>query len=330
MQLKYTLYLHYPVQFFWLMPCHKPFSASSFTSHKCTCVGAAGDVPQEKPKGFLGNQASALKSLLTPFSDPQVNARLISLCVASALCSVATLIHDTYLPIYLSEQLGLSNTKVSHSQQSGPKFGIHTPASFMYNLIKPVGWPLLLPYQTPVIKSLVGHQMVSFISFLLKKEHFISYMQEPSGFCIAHHKHASFWSQKRPLLSLKHCLKCTSLTHTVDFEFCDIPAGSSKQCNLKDQRLNFWRLWSADRKPSGYSTVSMQCQQERIWDSCWHPVPQSHGHFWDLAYHTQQANVCSLWLGLCQLWNSSNSLLDHSRSPLLSESRSPFCLNPSS
>lgn len=30
---------------------------------------------------------------------------------AQALCSVATLIHDTYLPIYLQDVLGLSNTK---------------------------------------------------------------------------------------------------------------------------------------------------------------------------------------------------------------------------
>jgi hypothetical protein len=28
------------------------------------------------------------------------------------LCSVATLIHDTYLPVYLSDVLHLSNTKV--------------------------------------------------------------------------------------------------------------------------------------------------------------------------------------------------------------------------
>lgn len=30
------------------------------------------------------------------------------------LCSVATLIHDTYLPVYLSEVLHLSNSKVRH------------------------------------------------------------------------------------------------------------------------------------------------------------------------------------------------------------------------
>ena len=38
------------------------------------------------------------------------------------LCSVATLIHDTYLPVYLQDQLGMSNSKVClagswHDQQ---------------------------------------------------------------------------------------------------------------------------------------------------------------------------------------------------------------------
>jgi biotin operon repressor len=28
------------------------------------------------------------------------------------LCSLATLIHDSYLPVYIQDELGLSNTKV--------------------------------------------------------------------------------------------------------------------------------------------------------------------------------------------------------------------------
>ena len=64
----------------------------------------AGSSSEQKP--------SALKALLTPFSDSAANAKLLALCGAGALSSVATLIHDTYLPIYLSEVLGLSNTKV--------------------------------------------------------------------------------------------------------------------------------------------------------------------------------------------------------------------------
>lgn len=45
--------------------------------------------------------------------DPACNAKLQALCVAGSLSSVATLIHDTYLPLYLQDVLGLSNTKVS-------------------------------------------------------------------------------------------------------------------------------------------------------------------------------------------------------------------------
>ena len=75
-------------------------------------AGATAGEPEQEAKGFIAKQRQALKTLLTPFSDPSVNARLLSLCVASALCSVATLIHDTYLPVYLQDQLGLSNTKV--------------------------------------------------------------------------------------------------------------------------------------------------------------------------------------------------------------------------
>lgn len=77
------------------------------------CCAAAADEPSKGAGGFASQRLQSVKSLFTPFSDPAVNARLVALCVASALCSVATLIHDTYLPVYLQDQLGLSNTKVN-------------------------------------------------------------------------------------------------------------------------------------------------------------------------------------------------------------------------
>ena len=43
------------------------------------------------------SQAGGLRALLNPLSDPACNARLVALCSAQALCSVATLIHDTYV-----------------------------------------------------------------------------------------------------------------------------------------------------------------------------------------------------------------------------------------
>ena len=108
---------------------------SSFRSHKppasispCTPLaprgraktkihaGAAGaaqpSLPEETPKAESGPVAK-FKALLSPFSEPSTNKKLLALCGAQALSSVATLIHDTYLPLYLSEELKLSNTKVS-------------------------------------------------------------------------------------------------------------------------------------------------------------------------------------------------------------------------
>ncbi len=57
-------------------------------------------------KGWLAQQRENVDSLLHPFSDKAINAKLLALCLAQALCSVATLIHDTYLPIYLQDVLG--------------------------------------------------------------------------------------------------------------------------------------------------------------------------------------------------------------------------------
>ena len=54
-----------------------------------------------------------VRSFFTVFSDPSCNRRLFALAFGQMLCSVATLIHDTYLPVYMQDVLGLSNTKVS-------------------------------------------------------------------------------------------------------------------------------------------------------------------------------------------------------------------------
>ena len=47
--------------------------------------------------GSQASPAGGLRALLNPLSDPACNARLVALCSAQALCSVATLIHDTYV-----------------------------------------------------------------------------------------------------------------------------------------------------------------------------------------------------------------------------------------
>lgn len=84
-------------------------------SIKVVASSAAAAQPSssdETPKADSGPVAK-FKALLSPFSEPSTNKKLLALCGAQALSSVATLIHDTYLPLYLSEELKLSNTKAS-------------------------------------------------------------------------------------------------------------------------------------------------------------------------------------------------------------------------
>jgi MFS family permease len=66
--------------------------------------------------GWLADRGAQMKQMITPFSDPAANSRLLALCTAQMLCSVATLIHDTYLPVYLSDVLHLSNSKIGNLQ----------------------------------------------------------------------------------------------------------------------------------------------------------------------------------------------------------------------
>jgi len=65
---------------------------------------------------YASSGANKLKALVTPFNDPQANKKMLSLATAQMLCSVATLIHDTYLPVYMSDVLGMSNSKIGNLQ----------------------------------------------------------------------------------------------------------------------------------------------------------------------------------------------------------------------
>lgn len=55
-------------------------------------------------------------SLFTVFSDPVCNRKLFALATGQMLCSIATMIHDTYLPVYMQDVLKLSNTKIGAVQ----------------------------------------------------------------------------------------------------------------------------------------------------------------------------------------------------------------------
>ena len=86
--------------------------ARSLKIEATSASAAQTPAPDDSPKAESGPVAK-LKALLSPFSEPSTNSKLLALCASQALSSVATLIHDTYLPLYLSEELKLSNTKVS-------------------------------------------------------------------------------------------------------------------------------------------------------------------------------------------------------------------------
>ena len=81
--------------------------------HASTAGAAQPASPDDAPRAE--SPIAKTKALFSPFSEPSTNKKLLALCGAQALSSVATLIHDTYLPLYLSEELKLSNTKASQS-----------------------------------------------------------------------------------------------------------------------------------------------------------------------------------------------------------------------
>lgn len=48
--------------------------------------------------------------MLHPFVDRKANARFLALALGGMLCSVATLIHDSFLGVFMRDQLGMTNT----------------------------------------------------------------------------------------------------------------------------------------------------------------------------------------------------------------------------
>lgn len=79
-------------------------------------MGCPKTVCTAQPAPQEGGVGSKLKQLVTPFSNPEANRKMIALATAQMLCSVATLIHDTYLPVYMSDVLQMSNSKIGNLQ----------------------------------------------------------------------------------------------------------------------------------------------------------------------------------------------------------------------
>eukprot|EP00798_Chlamydomonas_sp_ICE-L_P027969 gene27969-8851_t len=83
--------------------------------------------PQAAASDASVTLAERLTLLTKCYSDPKANSKFLVLVVGQALCSIATLIHESYLPVYAQDVLGLSNTK------SGLVFG-----TFLTFLCKPM------------------------------------------------------------------------------------------------------------------------------------------------------------------------------------------------
>jgi Na+/melibiose symporter-like transporter len=69
-------------------------------------------VYQRKTPKIYAQNLTPLKA----FNDPNCNAKLYALATGQMLCSIATLIHDSYLPLYMKDELGLSNIKIGAVQ----------------------------------------------------------------------------------------------------------------------------------------------------------------------------------------------------------------------
>lgn len=97
-------------------------------------AAAAGDGADKQEPG------SAL-NVFRVFRDPACNRKLLALAIGQLLCSVATLIHDSYLPVYVQDELGLSNTQIG---------GVQGLAQFLCQLSKGV---------SGVVGDLLGSQL---------------------------------------------------------------------------------------------------------------------------------------------------------------------------
>ena len=66
--------------------------------------------------GVTASKEAKPTGLFSVFSDPACNRKLFALATGQMLCSIATFIHDTYLPVYMQDVLKLSNTKIGTVQ----------------------------------------------------------------------------------------------------------------------------------------------------------------------------------------------------------------------
>ena len=81
------------------LPSQRTAVAAAAAAAAASSSSSGGSADEDKTPanktGFVADRVAGLKALATPFSDPVSNGRLVALCLAQMLCSVATLIHDT-------------------------------------------------------------------------------------------------------------------------------------------------------------------------------------------------------------------------------------------
>jgi hypothetical protein len=87
--------------------------ASIVTRCSLSATSTAVQIEAEPPKESTTLWSRA-KDVFCPFQDPSANARFLALALGGMLCSVATLIHDSYLPIFMRDELGMSNSVRDH------------------------------------------------------------------------------------------------------------------------------------------------------------------------------------------------------------------------
>lgn len=88
----------------------RPHEVSS-TVARCSLTASNSEA---KPQGEKPTLWMRVKGVICPFEDSSANARFLALAVGGMLCSVATLIHDSYLPIFMRDELGMSNSVRDH------------------------------------------------------------------------------------------------------------------------------------------------------------------------------------------------------------------------
>lgn len=91
-------------------------SSIAFKSFPCTIVPKRIVRQQRKSYKVVCTTKSNNTLNLRAFTDNNCNLKLYALATGQMLCSIGTMIHDSYLPLYMKDTLGLSSMKIGAVQ----------------------------------------------------------------------------------------------------------------------------------------------------------------------------------------------------------------------